>query len=187
MVTGWHEPQAPELKDRLMPKAPPRKPGDIKFNFCPRCHVPLEISQFKWDLEKGTITHEPTNLRYAIFGPAGLQAVFDELERELGDTITGTIIEAQRMHAELRMSEWWSSLATGDLRNWLAVQGMGNLVSLEAVEGGFTSRIENPAVPLVLIGTAIALFEYMFKSKTTLEWSMAENGDLLVTIKRKAQ
>lgn len=187
MVVATHEPHAVELQGRLMPTAPPRKPGNISYDLCPRCNVPLEISQFKWDTSAGTIIREAGRVRYAIFGPAGLQAVFDELERELGESIPEAIIEAQRMHVSSRMGKQWESIGGDDprgwLKGWLAMQGMGNLVSLEAVEGGYTARIENPAVPLVLLGTATALFEFLAGSKAELDWSLAEDGDLTFTLR----
>ncbi len=186
VVTAWHEAHASELEGRLTPKRPPRKQGDIAFNFCPGCGVPVEISQFKWDTEAGTITHEPTGVRYAIFGPAGLQAIFDELERELGESIPEAIIEAQRMHVESRMGNQWKAIGGADLkgwlRGWLAMQGMGNLRELDLVDGVYRARMENPAAPLVLLGTAAALFEFMTESKGVLEWSVADDGDLSFTI-----
>lgn len=187
VVTAFHEPHAPELAGRLMPKSPPRKQGDIEFNFCPTCHVPLEISQFKWDTEAGTIFHELTGVRYAILGPAGLQAIFDELERELGESIPEAIIEAQRMHVANRMGRQWKAIGDADLqgwlKGWLAMQGMGNLVHMEQEEGGYTARIENPAVPLLLLGTAAALFEFIAGTKGVLEWSLADDGDLAFTMR----
>ena len=187
LVTTHHEPHAPELQGRLMPKAPPSKPGNISYDLCPRCSLPLEISQFKWDNGAGTIIHEATGVRYAIFGPAGLQAIFDELERELGESIPEAIIEAQRIHASSRMGKQWKAMGGADLKGWLkgwlAMQGMGNLVSLETVEGGYTARMENPAVPLVLLGTATALFEFRAGSKAELDWSLAEDGDLTFTLR----
>lgn len=187
LVETRHEPHAPELKDRLMPSALPRKPGDIRYDLCPQCGVPLEAAQFKWDTVAGTIVHEPTGLRYALVGPAGLQAVFDELERELGEDIPAAVIEAQRLHSSKRMSKRWASLGTGELktwlREWLATQGMGNLVSMESLEGGgFAARIENPAVPLVLLGTSAALFEFLSGSTAALDWSLAEDGDLSLSV-----
>jgi hypothetical protein len=182
-VVAYNAPHAPGLENRLALKQVPRKPGDIEHELCPRCRVPGGISSFKWGLEQGTIVHEPTGLRYALFGPGGLQAVFDELEGELGESIPDTIIEAQRMHAVTRMRETWREWGAGDFRNWLALRGLGNLVSMESFPGGYTARIENAAVPLLLVGTTIALFEFLIGSRPSSEYSVSEDGDLVMTMR----
>lgn len=192
-VTATHEPHAPELQDRLMPERPPRKPGSITYRLCPGCGVPAEIAGFKWNTSEGTIHYGPSGMRYAVFGPAGLTAVFDELERELGETIPETIVEAQRLHAEGALRRSWALLGVPDLspgiqalREWLQVwmgmQGMGNLAALEESGGSYSARIENPATPLVLVGTAAAVFEFLSGGKCSIEWSMAPDGDLAFTL-----
>lgn len=192
-ITATHEPHAPELQNRLVPERPPRKPGNISYELCPECKVPARLSEFRWDTSAGTIHHAPTGMRYALFGPAGLVAVFDELESELGETIPETIVEAQRLHAESMMKNNWGSMGTVDLasglpglrqwlQGWLGMQGMGNLTSLEESGGAFTARIENPATPLVLVGTSAALFEFLSGAGSSVDWSIAADGDLTFTI-----
>lgn len=183
-VVAYNAPHAPGLENRLALKQTPRKPGDIELDSCPACGVPSGISSFKWDLEKGTIAHELTGLRYAIFGPGGLQAIFDELESELGESIPDTIVEAQRMHAVNRMRETWREWGASDFRNWLALHGLGNMTSIEAIPGGYTARIENAALPQILVGTSIALFEFIIGSKPTADWSVSEDGDLVMTMRK---
>ena len=179
LIKNFEAPHAPELEDRLLPTAKPRKPGNIEFNRCPGCGAPLEISRFKWDLERGIITHDDTGMRMALFGPTGLEVIFEELERELGDTIPDAIVEAQRMHAERSMRPRWKVAQPQDIRNWLAIQGLGNLAELEPVgESGFTVRIENPALPLIIVGTAKGFYEFMTDRKGSVSWELTDDGDL---------
>lgn len=184
-IENFNAPHAPELEERLMPRPLPRKPGDIEFDLCPGCGVPIQIANYAWNLEEGTIVHKATGLRYAIFGSAGLQVIFDELEAELGESIPETVVEAQRMHMESRLSGLSASLGAEDLRNWLAVQGMGNLVEATRGEEGTYARIENPAVPLILIGTASALYELMVGRKGETTWKISPDGDLEIWIKAR--
>jgi hypothetical protein len=182
-ITDSQELEQTGLEERLVPKEPPRKPGDMTYHRCPNCRAPLEISRFTWDTDKGTITQEGTGIRYAVFGSAGLQVVLDELERELGDTIPATIVEAQRMHAADIMDPRWKAAGRQDIRNWLAFQGLGNLVALEEKEGGgYSIRIENPAIPLMIVGTIAALFELISSAKAGVEWEIASDGDLRVDV-----
>jgi hypothetical protein len=182
-IVNYNAPHAPELEQRLQPRPLPRKPGDITFDLCPGCGVPREIARFKWDLLRGTIMQEPTGVRHAIFGSTGLQVIFDELEAELGESIPETVVEAQRMHMESRMDGRWSSLGADDLRNWLAVQGLGNLVKATRDEGGMYARVENPAVPLILTGTAAALYQFLTGRRGETTWKLSPDGDLEIWIK----
>jgi hypothetical protein len=70
---------------------------------------------------------------------------------------------------------------------WLALQGLGNLVSYETFQGGYTSRIQNAAVPLILVGIAIALYEFLAGYRPEAEWSLSEDGDLTWTLRRKKE
>jgi hypothetical protein len=182
-IKDFHSPGSTGLEDRLMPHELPLKPGDIKFHRCPVCKAPLEISRFKWDIDKGTIIQAGTGIRYAVFGSTGMQVVLDELERELGDTIPATIVEAQRMHAAHTMNPRWKSVSREDIRNWLAFQGLGDLVALEEKEGGgYFMRIQNPAIPLMIVGTVAALFEFLTDKKSEVDWDLAADGDLTVNV-----
>jgi len=183
-MKNYAEPQAPELAERLLPEPRPRKPGDIELEGCRGCGAPKELSRFSWDLERGTITDPIGRFRMAVFGPVGLEVIFDELARELGETIPAAVVEAQRMHAMTRMNELWSFARQADIRRWLAIQGLGNLVALDGDDDGFTARIENPALPLLLAGTAQASYESVANSKTSVEWSLADDGDLTISVKK---
>jgi hypothetical protein len=144
--------------------------------------APLEVSGFVWDFSKGTIKQKETGIRYAIFGSTGMQVVLDELERELGDTVPAAIVEAQRMHAASTMSPRMLKVGMEEIRNWLAVQGLGNLAVLEEDGGAYSVRIENPALPLLLVGTMAALFEFLSDRKAHIDWEIAPDGDLSVKV-----
>ena len=171
------------LEERLAYEEPPTKPGTVTYHRCPTCRAPLEISRFHWDFDRGTITQEGTGTRYAVLGSTGLQVIVDELENELGETIPATVVEAQRMHAAEIMTPRWKSVRRDDISNWLAFQGLGNLVDLdEKSGGGYSVRIENPAIPLLLVGTIAALFELVSGSRANVDWEIAPDGDLSVSV-----
>ena len=170
------------FENRLLPASLPRKPGDITYHRCPGCNAPLEISGFAWDFDKGTITQKASGIRYAVFGSSGMQVVLDELEKELGDTVPATIVEAQRMHTAKTMNPRWKAVGQADIRNWLAVQGLGNLLKLEQKDSGYDVLVQNPAIPLLLVGTMAALFEFITDKKAAVEWSVADDGDLSMSV-----
>ncbi|MFH1833540.1 MAG: hypothetical protein ABH877_00830 [bacterium] len=71
-----------------------------------------------------------------------------------------------------------------DLRKWVAIQGMGNPVSLEQMErGGFRLLIENPGLPLVTVGNAISFCEFMTGMSCDADWSVEDDGDLLIDLR----
>jgi hypothetical protein len=142
----------------------------------------VEISHFRWDLERGTVTHSETGLRIAIIGPASLQAIFDELADELGEEIPETIIEARRMYMTEQTSPFWKSLKVDDFGHWLAIFGLGNLVSYEQDGNITTTRVENPSMPLIVVGTALGLYEIVSGIRGSATWSIADDGDLTITM-----
>lgn len=186
LIKDEYKGESTDLKDRLKTKKIQPKPGDITYHRCPTCGAPLEISGFVWDFDKGTITQKWSGIRYAIFGSSGMEAVLDELERELGEEIPATIVEAQRMHAASTMDARMKDLGPETIRNWLAVQGLGNLVSFEDKDNVVTVRVENPAIPLLLVGTMAAMYEFSTATKSAIEWNIAADGDLTVSVGQAA-
>ncbi len=184
VVYNYVAPFAPELEERLKPGQVKRKQGDIRYQLCEVCGVPTELSGFRWDIEKGTIRHAETGTRMAIFGPVGIQVIFDELENELGEYIPDTIVKAQQMYTISNINMCWRGSSREELRRWLAVQGLGNLVSLEKTSVGFTAKIENPAMPLVIVGSAAGFYEAFTGKPVATEWSVAQDGDLTFEVMR---
>ncbi|MDD5447817.1 MAG: hypothetical protein PHO53_01435, partial [Actinomycetota bacterium] len=170
------------LKERLIPNPPPRKPGNIEYERCPVCKTPKEMSSYKWDLEKGTIIDPKISLRIAVFGPEGLDVVFEELENELGETIPETIIEAQRMRAETILGKCKEEMGREEIHRLLGLHGLGNLVSLESEGPSTEARIANPALPLLLVGWAQALYEKASGKKPSTEFEIEPAGDLIIRL-----
>ena len=97
----------PELQERLKPRHYGYKPGDLELERCRTCGIPLDVAAYRWDLDAGTITTPRMGRRMALFGPHGLEAVFDDLEAELGESIPDSIIEAQRRYVREHLGEEW--------------------------------------------------------------------------------
>jgi hypothetical protein len=175
-------PHAPELADRLLPRDATAKPGDLEHVRCGECGVPLEISKVRWDFEKGTITNDVLGVRVALFGASAIQAIFDELESELGQEIPNVIIEAQRKYSLGLATERSRGAQGEDLKLAMAVTGLGNLVQVDAKTDGYVTRIENPSLPLVTVGNALAFYEFLTGKKGSARWEIASDGDLLVEL-----
>lgn len=175
-----------ELSERLREPSYTYKDGDIYFERCPHCRVPLDVANCRWNLELGTIHDPMSGRRMAIFGPAGFEAILIDLEAELGETIPETVIEAQRRYVR-------DTLDAGDLgkgrdvfRRMFALRGLGNMVGLEASEGRMSVRVENSCLTLLVVGLMQGAFELLFGlDESSYDWDARQNGDLDVTVYRE--
>lgn len=181
-VEVYPEQHPVELKERLKARRYPFKPGDIDYERCPECGVPLEVAQRNWDPENGVITDTDTGRRMALFGPLSVDSIFADLEMELGEAIPKTVIEAMRRYIRIAWSveEWRRDAET--FRRMIALRGMGNLVGFEGDRNHLTLTVENATLHLPMVGAIQALVEMAYRTdRSTVEWDLAEDGDLTVT------
>jgi hypothetical protein len=173
-----------ELKERLKKKRYPFKPGEIRYERCSRCDVPVEVGNCSWDLEHGSIFDPVTQRRMAIFGPWAVDSVLDDLKEELGEGVQEVVIEALRRHLRSTLGEeiWLRDMV--DFNRMSALRGLGNLVQFEGDRDYLTVTFENSCMPLLMVGTVQGLFEMaMGKESSTHEWELADDGDLTVTVR----
>lgn len=159
------------------------KPGDIDFERCPECRLPLDYKSYEWNLEEGTITDPESGVRVVITSPSSLDAILADLEAELGEDIPRTVIEAQRrtMKPLLRERDWvGNGLA---LRRMIALRGLGNLTYYKGSERSLSIVIENSCMPLLMVGFAQALAELDFGAESsTYTYTLSEDGDLRILV-----
>jgi hypothetical protein len=172
-----------ELSQRLKRKRYDFKGGRINYERCPACGIPLEVARFRWDLREGTITDPSTGRRMAIFGPFAADAILQDLESELGESIPETIIEAQRRYIK---SAWaddqWNREDTA-FQHLIALRGLGDVQGFEGDRNHLTLKIQNSSLHLPVVGTAQALVELAYKvESSTCEWELSEDGDLTITV-----
>ncbi len=182
---AFPSPHPLELQERLQRrKRYAFKPGDIEYERCDLCGVPLEVSRHGWDTERGLVTNPETGRRMALFGPLALDAVFDDLEAELGEVIPETVIEAMRRYIREAWSneEWWRDADT--FRRMIGLRGMGNLARFEGRRRGLSLTVENSTLHLMMVGTVQALVEMAYRAeRSRVEWSLAEDGDLEISVR----
>ncbi|OFW57339.1 MAG: hypothetical protein A2Y75_06135 [Candidatus Solincola sediminis] len=171
------------LKERLQRKFYDFKPGEITYEQCPQCAVPLEVANRKWNCVDGTYTDPETGRRMAIFGPAAFDAVLVDLEYELGEIIPQAIIDAQRKYLKEAWSgEWWNR-SSMTFQHMLAIRGLGEMVTFDGDKTHLTLNIQNACLPLPMIGTVQALVEMAYRTdNSTCEWEFKDDGDLNITV-----
>jgi len=173
-----------ELADRLQVRKRAYRPGDMVFELCPGCGLPRIISHFRWDLKDGVITDPGTGRRMAIYSPASLEAILEDLEAELGETLTEAVITAQRDYVKSTydVRDWKVRGAEG-LKRELALRGLGNLTTFREEGGGVEIHIENACIHPVMVGTAQGFFELAGELKeSSCAWVAAEDGDLKISL-----
>jgi len=171
-----------ELKERLTWREYTYKEGDVGFERCPRCGVPRALNQFEYNLDKGIIITMPGGRRMVGIGSAALEAVFQELENELGETIPQVVIDAQRRFVA---SGFYSrkELTSGvDYRKQLAMRGLGNLREMEFDDEHLLVRLENACLHLMLVGLLQGFFELVNRRKSGVEWELTADDVLNVNV-----
>ena len=184
-VKAWPSPRPEELQARLQTEEFRYIEGHIELERCPECGGPAALSAYRWDTVKGTIEMVDTGRRVAMLGPAYMEAVFDELERELGEEIPRVVVEAQRRFTRKGI---YSAAEIGEeeeFRKLLAVRGLGNLREMTLSEQGLKMRLENATLHLMLAGLFQGYFETVTGVDSDVDWEVSEDGTLEVTITRK--
>ena len=171
---------AGELEERLQAKGHHHREGDIYLERCPTCGGPKQLSGFKWDLDNGKITNAQTKKRMVLIGPEVQDPLFEELEKELGGTIPSIVVEAQRRFVKWGFFSMPEVGDHGELRNQLALRGLGDLREIKMGAQGMSMRVDNAANHLLTVGIAQGYFERAFDIRSHVEWELSVEGDLLV-------
>jgi hypothetical protein len=172
-----------ELQERLQRKCYEYKPGDIHYERCPQCGVPLSVAGRIWDVDKGTIHDPDTGRRMAIFGPFSVDSIFYDLEKELGQEIPDTVIEATRRYIKTAWNvERWNRDGL-TFQQMITMRGLGNLVRFEGDKDHLDVVIENSCLHLPVVGTVQALVELAYRvESSSVTWTLAKDGDLSLTV-----
>lgn len=84
-------------EERLHPDASALGEGPLSHRRCSSCGAPLLVGEtFIWDLEMGAIVNRKTGAREVIVAIPSVNAVFRELEEEIGEEIDELAFDAQR-------------------------------------------------------------------------------------------
>jgi len=175
-------PHAKGLKERLKFADYQHQPGDIELERCTTCGGPKALSAYQWLINRGIIVNRFTKRRMAFFGPQMLDPVFDELEAELGETIPGIAVEAQRLFTRSGFYSLDDVGGEGDFRTQLALRGMGNLKEIDLTRKGVHMSIDNAVLPLLVVGMMQGVFEMAFDIESNVDWELSDLGKLHVEI-----
>ncbi len=108
--------------------------------------------------------------------------IFDELEEELGEAIPRVVVEAQKQFVKSGFFSVDEVVSEENVREKLAVRGLGYLRYLRMGRKGVQVKMENVALPLLGVGLAQGLFERAFQVESDVEWELTGDEDLLIEV-----
>ena len=182
-ITAFPTPHPKELSKRMRFEQHQHRDGDLELERCATCGGPKALTGYQWYPDRGAIANKSTGRRIAIIGNAELDPVFHELEAELGDSVPRVVVEVQRRFTRSGFYTMDDIADEGDFRTRLALRGMGNLKELEMKRNGMYMRLENAALPLMIVGQTQGFFDMGFSVDTTVDWEISDEGDLQVEVK----
>lgn len=170
-----------EMRNRLWFKPHQPSRGGIELRKCATCGGPARLSGFGWDPDTGIIRDGATGRRVALLGPPIIDTFLEELGGELGESVPEIVVEAQRRF--VRNGYYPVALVHDQqMREQLALRGLGDLKELKMDRGGVRLRLENAVLPLFGVGLMQGLYELAFGIESRAEWEISEDGTLIVNV-----
>jgi len=170
------------FKDRLKMKTYSHVEGDIELERCTNCEAPEGLSHYHWDTNTGIVLSKDTGRRMAVFAPTVLDAIFEELEKELGEAIPEAVVEAERRFVKTGIFSPDEMRGEGGLRKQLALRGLGNLRRFDMRKKGLSLRLDNAVMHLILVGFFQGIYEKAFGVDSNVEWEVSDDTGLEVEV-----
>ena len=160
------------------------KAGELKHKRCAACGIPLGVARCRWDLDTGVIVDPGTSRRMAIFYPGSIEAVLQDLLEEMGEGIVDMIIDEQRRFVRKTIGRDAALTRRQSYPEMGALRGLGNATRIEAGDRHCTVIMENPCLPLFMVGISQAFYE-METGHDEVEraWEILPDGDLVVELR----
>ncbi|MEW6554219.1 MAG: hypothetical protein AB1384_08040 [Actinomycetota bacterium] len=175
-----------ELTERLQRKAPRYKEGDFKLPRCGVCGGPGILADYVWLLDRGVIENRESKRRMVLVSTATQEAIIDELQAELGDSIIQAAMEAQRSLVATGFFSSEEIKGVDDFRTQFAYRGLGNLVEVELDQDHLHFRLENACLHPMVAGLVQGLYERAFGTESEMEWEVTADNDLVAEVSKKS-
>ncbi len=182
VVTVFPSPHPEELERRMLLSPYDHRDGDVDLERCAGCGGPAALSAYLWDMERGTCVNKESGRRMVMIGPQELDLIFAELEQELGEAISEVVVEAQRRFTRSGFYSLDDVGSEEEFRDLLAVQGLGNMRGIKVNREGLRMRLENAALPLMLVGIMQGVYENALDVESRVEWKLSGEGDLDIEV-----
>lgn len=182
--------ERPEISERLSFTTPPAKPGNRRYERCPRCGVPVLLRGLEWREKEGTIIDTRRNVRVVVLEIYTTTVVLRELARELGEEIYPIIVDAQREFSLEHIRREYAPLMKAgvdidkdriyeEVLDTIALYGQGNPVSCVPDGDRLTVVVENPFSEHILAGHLSALYEVAEGKAPKVAWKSSDQSTVV--------
>jgi len=168
--------------------APRKSPAAVSFDSCPKCGVPRKVGELlSFDLQRGVIEKKEGGERVILGGIGSFNAMFRELERELGDSVDHISSGIEKESTKRNLTEAglagkaWDEV---ELRDYLALYGTGMLQEMEQDGDRLTLSMANVYVPSLVAGRLAGMWESWHQKESGYDFSV-ENNVLSMTVQPK--
>lgn len=164
------------------------RPGDVTFKRCDRCGVPLMVGElFEWDLPNGIITNRVSDYREAFLSVEGINAIFREMEKELGEDVLYRVAQLQ---LELLRNRLDGRILREEGGIWalfeeMKIRGMGNPVEVDEVGRHLRVKVDNPFNDALIAGRIAGYYEALEQVESRVTWVTSEEGYVIVGVDPK--
>lgn len=182
-VTVFEAEHPAELKNRLRLRKYQPAEGNFDHARCATCGGPANLSRYDWDTGNGIIRSKTTGRRFALIGPPMVDAVFEELENELGKAIPEVVVEAQRRFVRNGFYAVSEIRGIDRMREQFARRGLGLIRDLDLGRGGVHAVLENATLHLMTVGLTQGLYELATGEEGKVEWKLSEDRRLEIDVR----
>ncbi|MEW6554563.1 MAG: hypothetical protein AB1384_09780 [Actinomycetota bacterium] len=135
------------------------------------------------DLEEGTIYDPGTGRRMAAFSPESIEAILKDIGKEMGGDLADAVIDAQRRFVRRMLGRDDALIGQPGFRDKAGLRGLGYIRELEPERKHSMVHIENPCLPLFMVGISQALFEMGLENESAnRRWEIRPDGDLVIEL-----
>ncbi|NPV59595.1 MAG: hypothetical protein HPY75_08030 [Actinobacteria bacterium] len=180
----------PELEERIEQEVelgiPFTEEGDLRYEHCAECGVPVEISrQFDWNAEEALVLERLSGKRFILHNTNGIAAVVRVLHEELGGEVDEIITEiscdyARDYYASFKdKTSLDAELLKFPLRSW------GRPARFKRGDEGCRLGVVNPYSTPILAGRIWGMLEVFEGASFALGGLEEKEGYLEIALARK--
>lgn len=145
----------------------PRTTAAGGLEACVQCGAPRGIGErYSFDMARGIIAERSGGERVIFMGVHGFNTIIRELTWELGSVVSETFIAFERSRLSGRLEEGHKGAGLGEgplredeLRDYLALRGLGHLKEMRVAGGKTSVIVENAFIAPLVAGRLLALWD----------------------------
>jgi len=181
-----HGEKTPESESRLYLEKVEPSTGPLDHEKCPVCGIPVMVAYtFEWDIDKGIIINRLTGKRKVVVSVQSVNAIFRELENELGEEVPGVLYDTQKDLTKVLLLDENTEDLDGFWKRhleYLALRGLGYPLHFERDERSVSVGVGNAYNQVLFAAKIAAALEISTGLPSEISWVTREGGHGSYTI-----